>query len=195
MHGGKRPGAGRPRVDPLARQQAVMDTLIIPAFKACELGKIDIPLAVRDISHAHGTQGLALWKEWFEVVSMNPAMGVDNGGLPTVWRLKLKHTIAAQKILSTATGPLLFPSQALQVVMHKKQHEAWVRGYLKACKEFGVQNPRPKEYVPLTFGEPGPTPEQILTAQRGWEELLGGENQGFSDEYTGFVPDEAEVPY
>lgn len=92
-YGGKRAGSGRKKVDPLVREQILIDELIFPAVCAAfhaEPGRwqeriLTFELSGLQIREAYGHAGLKEWKSYFTAVRKG---GCDrNGnGYKTLWR-------------------------------------------------------------------------------------------------------------
>ena len=181
--GGARQGAGRPKSNPLEKQEQILNDLLIPAFKACNLGSNPIALAARDIKAAYGVAGLAEWKRWFAVTKEH--RHVMCGSTATEWSLKLSRIIAATKLLEPHQNKELpFPSHNLLEQLNKKAYIKWCKEFLsestKISKEFGTSIKAPPAYKPLTF-EDKETKEICATRFKGWSEQLMAESHGFAE--------------
>ena len=203
--GGPRVGAGRPKVDRDARSSAMLDELLIPAFKAVLLTG-ELMVSVRDLQDAYGVAGLADWRTWFEEVRLGH--GISRGGVPTTWRLKLKLAVAASKLLSMrVTEHLLWPTEQLRIVKNKRAYEAFWIEHKKHAKEVSaecgtqVRDPEPydpaKNYVRLAASKVRDDHARapITAATKGYSELLVGVNYGFTAPYSGWLPSDVELPY
>lgn len=196
VHGGKRTGAGRRPVDKTALEEKLLETLIIPAFHACELGNVALPMGIDDLKYAHGIRAIVLFKQWFQIVRPSSHIAVGQGSSQTMWNLKLSMTIAAKMLLATRTGPFLFPTQALQEHQHRKQYNKFWKEHAVHCAEFGIVS-KPEPYKPLVFDAEQPTSLQVKQQFDGWLELINKTQYRvlLNSQYTGFIPDEQDVPY
>lgn len=192
--GGKREGAGRPRVDRDEQSAIILDDLLIPAFNACGLTG-EVVVGVNELQAAYGRQGLADWRTWFEEVELGH--GIQRGGVATRWRLKLKLAVAAKKLLSVSPQHvMLWPSELLKAVQNKRAYDAFWREHAKCGKElnavYGTETvpPQPfdpsKNYLKL---KPHTDRDQVARAPvtdgtKGWSELLVDSNHGFTSEIT-----------
>ena len=207
--GGKRTGAGRPKLDSTARSVVILDELLIPAFKAALQTEV-IYVGISDLQDAYGNQGLVDWRTWFEEVELGH--GITHGGVPTSWRLKLKLAVAAAKLLQSATSQdMPWPSEQLRIVKNKRAYDQFWAQHKKYAteisKQFGtsVRDPEPfdpaKDYtkhLPLKDQDQGPR-SPMTDATKGYTELLDlptNVNYGFTG--AGTMPDnlkEEDVPY
>lgn len=201
--GGARLGAGRPRMSAevqlanlLAKQAIMTEELLVPSFKASNLGQDELELSPDDIKKAYGINGLRVWKTWYSVSSKATGLGIGQGHTFTKWRLKLKMVVAAKQLLDRVKHELPFPSDVLKECAHRRAYEKWVLEYNKHAQEFAKEHghsvTEPPPYKPLVIRRTSPSSKEQLA---GWRELIDGPNNGFSDSYNGFVPNETDVPY
>lgn len=199
--GGARLGAGRPKMSAevqqanlLAKQAVMTEELLVPSFKASNLGQDELELSPDDIKKAYGINGLRVWKTWYSIST--PDKPIRHGNTFTKWKLKLKMVVAAKQLLDRVKHELPFPSDVLKECAHRRAYDKWVLEYNRHAQEFAKEHghkvTEPPPYKPLVIRRTSPSSKAQFA---GWRELIDGPSNGFSDTYSGFVPDESEVSY
>lgn len=181
-----------------------MDELLIPAFKHINITG-DVRLSSSDIQAAYGVPGLRDWRTWFE--EAEAGHGIGRGGVVSLWRLKLKMAVAARKLLTTVDeATLKYPPAVILAIRNRRAYEAFWREHEKHSAEMAAEHgtsirpPEPfdpdKNYLKKAWRcrDSGPR-ASVSDATRGWSELLDGPSNNFSEPYTGFVPEENDIPY
>lgn len=208
--GGKREGAGRPVVNKLEKSEKFLDTLLIPAFsEALANESRQVTVGIKDLEAAFGRQGVEEFKTWFSIVRLGSGIG-GHSAIATVWELKLKLAIAAQKMVAQNKAEIdSWPTKIIKDIRNRRAYDLQKEKYEIAVAAIEEKH---EGYAAMAFSKFDPlvdytiqstefvcndkSPRAGLTnGTRGWAEMITGGNNGFIGPTSEIIIQSTEIPF